>query len=128
MAKRLFIMLLPVLFAFTLHGQTYVGTMTIGNYTQHQVKVDLATAADGTATLTLHGVKFARMMPVKLDVTIAPVASKDGTLRADGVVPTAKGKRYEKYTVRRLQGSAGKKQLQFRCQMGKKELVVDAKR
>ena len=44
----------------------------------------------------------------------------NGRLTADGVVPVAKGKHYEKYTIHRLNGTATSKELSFSCTMGDK--------
>lgn len=97
-------------------AQTYVGTMTVGDYTRKEVRVDL-----NKNNLLMHDVKFARMMPVKLDITIANLQRSAQKISGNNIVPTAKGKEYEKYTVRNLHGTATDT-LRFECQMGKKQL------
>ena len=126
MIKRILILPLLMVLAMAAQAQRYVGTMTIGNYTQQKVTVDLSARTGGKAAIVMYGVKFSKMMPVKLDVAIEPVAKgENGTLRADEVVPTAKQKPYEKFTVRQLRGTAADK-LTFDCQMGKKQLHFSA--
>ena len=124
------LMLLALAFALaSASAQTYTGTMTIGTYTQHNVKVDVQRQNDSTVALTLRHVKFARLMPVRLDVRIAPVRlSAAESLHADGAVPTAKGKSYEKYTVRRLTGHHAAAETSFTCQMGTKKMRFSGRR
>lgn len=107
-------------------AQTYVGTMTIGDYTRKDVTARIS-PSDGqnTVSLTLYGVKFAWLMPVTLDVKIDPVARNGNKLTADGVVPTARGKKYEKYTIRQLTGNTENGNLRISCQMGQKQLYYN---
>ena len=118
------LMLLALAFALaSASAQTYTGT------TQHNVKVDVQRQNDSTVALTLRHVKFARLMPVRLDVRIAPVRlSAAESLHADGAVPTAKGKSYEKYTVRRLTGHHAAAETSFTCQMGTKKMRFSGRR
>ena len=109
-------------------AQTYVGTMTIGDYTQRGVEVTLTQKQGGSASALMHRVKFARMMPVRLDVELKPLRLADGRLAADSLVPTAGNKSYEKFTVRRLAGTSDASALRFKCRMGKKELAFDGKK
>ena len=67
-------------------------------------------------------------MPVTLDVTLSPVAKKSGQLTGNNIVPTNKGKRYEKYIVRQLKGTVSNTKLQFSCQMGSKRLTYEGKK
>lgn len=97
-------------------GQTYVGSMTIGDYTRREVRVDL-----GHDYLLMRSVKFARMMPVKLDITFPQVRRDGKQLSGNNIVPTSEGKAYEKYRVRDLRGTVSDT-LRFSCLMGKKEL------
>jgi len=128
MKKTLFFILLSVI-GLSLKAQTYVGTMTVGAYTREGVKVFVQPSSQGSSlSMTMYKVKFARMMPVKLDVEINPVSVDGKHLSADNIVPTNKAKRYEKYIVRDLDGVMDNGQLCFTCQMGSKQLVYKGKK
>ena len=117
-----------VTLGWALRGQQYVGTLTIGNYTQRGVEVSLATPRADTTALTLFDVKFSRMMPVRLDVVIPSLTLREGRLSADRTVPASGKKRYEKFLVQRLRGQADAERLSFSCQMGKKMLSFSGAR
>ena len=102
-------------------AQTYVGTMTVDGYKRENVKVTLKKTEKEGIVLTMYKVKFARMMPVKIDFDIPQMKLEGSRLTADGVVPVSKGKRYEKYTIHRLSGTADSKQISFTCSMGDKQ-------
>jgi len=109
-----------------LNAQLFNGTMTFGDYTRENVTVQLQpTLQPDNYTLTLFGVKFARMMPVNLDVELAPIVIKDNQLEGDSIVPISKAKRYEKRLVRHLKGSQREGTLSFTCQMGGKKLTYN---
>ena len=121
--SKLFVFILLCLSVSPLKAQLFNGTMTLGDYTRENVTVQLQpTPQQDNYTLTLFGVKFARMMPVKLDVELAPIAIKDNQLEGDSIVPISKAKRYEKRLVRHLKGSQRDGTLSFTCQMGGKKL------
>lgn len=109
-------------------AQTYVGTMTVDGYTRENVKVTLKKSEKEGIVLTMYKVKFARMMPVKIDFDIPQMKLEGSRLTADGVVPVSKGKRYEKYTIRRLNGTADDKAIAFTCMMGDKPFAFKGKR
>lgn len=109
-------------------AQTYVGTMTVNGYTRENVKVTLKKSEKEGIVLTMYKVKFARMMPVKIDFDIPQMKLEGSRLTADGVVPVSKGKRYEKYTIRRLNGTADDKAIAFTCMMGDKPFAFKGKR
>ena len=108
-------------------AQRYIGTLDIDGYTRKHVEVKLEKGTRGTATLSMRNVKFARMMPVKVDVDVPGVALADGRLQGDGIVPTSKGKPYERHKVTRLVGKADGQQLDFRCRMGNKSVTFSGK-
>ncbi|MBQ6045996.1 MAG: hypothetical protein IJL38_00035 [Bacteroidales bacterium] len=100
-------------------AQTYVGTMKVGSYEQKEAKMELKTSPQNTTTLTMRHVKFAKLMPVYIDVDLAPVKVKGTAIEGNGIVPVSKGKRQEKHTVHNLKGTTANGQLVFECMMGK---------
>ena len=119
----LLVLFLLCLSAKSLQAQTFVGTMTVGNYIKNDVTVQVQpSSSQDLVSITLFGVKFAKLMPVKLDVKIDSVLKKDNLLTGDNIVPTNKGKQYEKYLVRHLEGVIERDGLRFTCQMGRKQL------
>lgn len=105
---------------FDASAQTYVGTMTTGSYTQKAVEVKLTRTPQGETTMDIRHVKFARMMPVHVDVNIPSLRHEGRSLKGDDIVPTTKGKRQEKRRVRQLDGTADADRLAFSCTMGGK--------
>lgn len=125
---RILVLLCLMAFGFSAGAQTYVGTMTVDGYTRKEVKVTLKKTEKEGIVLTMYRVKFARLMPVKIDFDIPRIRLEEGHLRADGVVPVSDGKRYEKYTIRNLDGTADSKQISFTCKMGDKPFSFTGKR
>ncbi len=111
------------------YAQRFTGTMTVGGYTRENVVVKLkTTSAQDVCAITMFNVKFARMMPVTLDVTINPVTKKNGLLTGDNIIPSGNGKRYEKYVVRQLKGNVGSDNLRFSCTMGDKKVTYSGRK
>ena len=81
----------------------YVGKMSLGSYADRNVEATLRVSGQ-QATLTLHRVKFARMMPVRIDMQLQGLQVQGDSVMAARVVPSAKGKPYEKYLVEGLRG------------------------
>ena len=126
--KKTLLLLLLLAFGLVATAQTYVGTMTVDGYKREEVKVTLRKTEKEGIVLTMYRVKFARLMPVKIDFDIPQMKLENGRLTADGVVPLSKGKRYEKYTIHRLTGTADSKELSFSCTMGDKPFSFKGKR
>ena len=126
--KRMLSVVLLLTLACVSNAQTYVGTLTIGNYQQKEVEVRLKKGSTGEHSLVLYNTKFARMMPVKLDVELQPIEVKDAVIQGDNIVPTARKKRYEKHTVHHLRGRIESGAMRFKCRMGEKQLVFEGKR
>lgn len=117
------ILLLAMLaFGLAAPAQTYVGSMTTDSYTRRDVTARLQRQGD-RATILIFNTKFARMMPVKVDVEIPEVVVDSTALRCRQVVPTSNGKPYPKYTVRNLRGTADGRSLRFSCTMGGKQVT-----
>ncbi len=125
--KTLILLCLMAL-GFNTEAQTYVGTMTVDGYKRENVKVTLKKTEKEGIVLTMYRVKFARLMPVKIDFDIPRLKLEGGRLTADGVVPVSDGKRYEKYTIRNLDGTADSKQISFSCKMGDKPFSFTGQR
>lgn len=127
--KFLSTLLLLLLSATALRAQTYVGTMTIGDYERIGVTVSITPGREaGTVLVTMYRVKFAKMMPVKVDLTLYPITKNGNRLVGNNITPVYKDKRYEKHMVRDLFGTVEADSLQFGCQMGKKQLTFNGKR
>ena len=128
--KNLKILILLSLMAlgFNAEAQTYVGTMMVDGYKRENVKVTLKKTEKEGIVLTMYRVKFARLMPVKIDFDIPRLKLEGGRLTADGVVPVSDGKRYEKYTIRNFDGTADSKQISFSCKMGDKPFSFTGQR
>lgn len=126
--KKTILFLILMVMGLTAGAQTYFGTMEVDGYTRKDVKVILKKTEKEGIVLTMYRVKFAWMMPVKIDFDIPQMKLENGHLSADNVVPVSKGKRYEKYTVRNLNGTADSKQISFTCRMGDKPFSFKGKR
>lgn len=126
--KKTLLLLCLLAFGFYAGAQTYIGTMTVDGYTRENVKVILKKTEKEGLVLTMYKVKFARMMPVKIDFDIPQLKLEGSRLTADGVVPVSKGKRYEKYTIHRLSGTVDSKEISFNCLMGDKPFSFKGKR
>ena len=131
--KQTLIFIALILCAATAAAQAYIGTMTVGTYTQKNVEAQLTVNGD-KASLFVKQTKFSRFMPVKVDVTFndIEVSTKEDNpdevaLRAEGIVPTTKSKKWEKYTVTEGRGHAGQTCL-FECMMAGKKVVYKGKK
>ena len=118
-------LLSALLLTLCLHAQTYVGSLTTNSYTYKDATIVL-TIHGSSATLLMHHVKFAKLMPVKVDVDIKNLhATKHGsstTLTGDNIVPLSNGKPHKKYTIHNLQATSTPTSLSFRCLMGDKHI------
>ena len=126
--KKTLLLLLLLSFGLVVAAQTYVGTMNVDGYKREEVKVTLRKTDAGDYVLTMYRVKFARLMPVKIDFDIPQMKLDNGRLTADGVVPVSDGKRYEKYTIHHLSGAVSDQKLIFQCRMGDKPFSFSGKR
>ena len=126
--KRNLLLFLLMAFGFVAGAQTFVGTMNVDGYKREEVKVTLRKTDSGDYTLTMYRVKFARLMPVKIDFDIPQMKLEGGHLSADDVVPVSDGKRYEKYTIHHLSGAVSDQKLIFQCRMGDKPFSFSGKR
>jgi hypothetical protein len=126
--KKSLLTLLLLILGVAAASQNYVGTMEIDGYTRKDVDVRLARTQQGTVVLYMYNVKFARMMPVKVDMEIPGLTLAEGRLRGNGIIPTSKGKPYEKYRVGRFDGSADGEKIVFTCFLGDKQMKYTGRR
>lgn len=123
--KRLLLLTPIIVFlsVISAKAQDFVGTMNIDNYTRKAVTVQIKPSYhQDKVSITMYDVKFAWMMPVTIDMKIDSVSKNGNSLAGDNIIPTTKGKKYEKYTIRNLKGNIDNDSLTFRCQMGRKQL------
>ena len=110
---------LALLLSMAAGATRYKGTLRMASgFTLTDVTVSL----DANGDLTLYRVKFARMMPVRVDVLIPQVTLRGDSLYADGIVPTMKGKPKQDKIVTQLTGTADARTITFRCFLGGKEM------
>ena len=126
--RTLCVWCLMVIFISQSRAQTYCGNMTIDGFKQENIDVMVASDKNGNVFLTMYRVKFARMMPVKVDLKVSPVVLHNSTLAGDSIVPVYKGKEYDKYIITALRGVADSKRLSVDCMMGDKHLHYDGRR
>ena len=121
MRTFLFILVFLVL-SLPIVARDYTGTMTVGEgYTMHDVHVTLQ--ADGT--LTLYRVKFARMMPIRVDVTIPNLSIHEGQVTGDSIVPMVGDKSHPSRMMTSMHGSYTNSHIRFDCLFGGKPLRFD---
>lgn len=103
----------------------YKGTMVVDQndgtfYTQEDVEVDFE-IKDGKLNFVMYQVKFAKGMPLKLDMVVegADYVDNDGnyTISGDGIVPYAMGGPFEKFTITKLNGTITDREfeMEFMC-------------
>lgn len=111
------------------NSQTYVGTMDVDGYVRNDVKVRLyGKSPKGAAHLDMYSVKFARMMPVKVNLCITPLSFDGKNFSGDNIVPLSNGEKYDKQIIRKLSGTADSRQIVFSCMMGDKKMTYKGKR
>ena len=120
--KKIILTLTLLFLGLAATAQSYIGTMEIDGYTRKNVDVRLARTQQGTIVLYMYNVKFARLMPVKVDMEIPGLTLADGRLQGNGIVPTSKGKPYDKYRVTRFDGTADTEKITFSCFLGDKQM------
>ena len=118
--------LIGLLFGISVYAAEYVGTMQMGSgYTLEKVRVNW----DEHGCITLYHVKFARLMPVRVDVVIpqvqARIENEQTVLSGDNIVPTVNEKPYPDRIITNLQGRADMQAITFRCLFGGKEMCYE---
>lgn len=123
--KKLIILALAAV-GFVLQGNAteFVGSMSLASgYSLVDVRVSL----DEQGNLTLYSVKFARMMPVRVDVLIPQVECHNERISGEDIIPSVSGKPHPDRIVTQLHGTVDKQALVFRCLMGGKEIHYKGK-
>ncbi len=123
--KKLIILALAAV-GFVLQGNAteFVGSMSLASgYSLDDVRVSL----DEQGNLTLYSVKFARMMPVRVDVLIPQVECNNERISGEDIIPSVSGKPHPDRIVTQLHGTVDKQALVFRCLMGGKEIHYKGK-
>lgn len=115
--KRFAVLLLGWLFSLSVCAAEYVGTMQMSSgYTLNNVRVSI----DEKGCLTMYRVKFARLMPLRVDVVISPVKQENGKLSGDSIIPTVNNKPYPDKVVTKLKGTVSSNSISFSCLFGGK--------
>lgn len=120
--KLLFTLLLCI--GLPMMASEYVGTMEMaGGFKLKEVHVTL----DMQGNLTLHNVKFALMMPVRVDVRIPKVKRKIDRLTCEIATPYVDDKPQPKRVVTNLHGTITPQVLSFSCSFGGKQMHFHGK-
>ena len=128
--RRLLAFLSALVLTVAAGAQTYVGSLTTNSYTQKDATM-VVTLRGTAATLEMRHVKFAKLMPVKVDVEVkglnASTQSTGTTLNGDNIVPLSNGKPHKKYTIYKYAGKMSPTTLTFDCLMGEKKVSFKGK-
>lgn len=130
--KRVITLLFALMLGMVLQAQTFVGNMSIATFQQKNITCTLKVDAQGRGTLVMQRVKFAKMMPVRVDMSIAGLTVKkdrDGNLTLTGtdIVPTAGEKSYPKKTVTNFHGTLRGGTLTANFTMSEKKVTFTGK-
>ena len=110
-----------MLVCLSIGAADYIGTLQMsGGYTLENVRVTF----DKRGVITLYRVKFARLMPVRVDVVIPRIGcqteSSSTVIKADSIVPLVDDKPYPNRLITDLQGHIEGDSLVFSCKTGNK--------
>ncbi len=130
--KRVITLLFALMLGMALQAQSFVGNMSIATFQQKNITCTLKVDAQGRGTLVLQRVKYAKMMPVRVDMSIAGLTVKkdrDGNLTLTGtdIVPTAGEKSYPKKTVTNFHGTLRGGTLTANFTMSEKKVTFTGK-
>lgn len=124
MLRKLLFTMLLLSVGLPLMAAEYVGTMQMaGGFTLKEVHVTL----DAQGNLTMHNVKFALLMPVRVDVLIPKVKRKNDRLTCEIATPYVDDKPQPKRVVTNLLGTITPQGLSFSCQFGGKQMHYQGK-
>lgn len=117
--KRLFLLLAAVMMAAGTMATEYVGSLQMASgYTLEDVRVSM----DEQGNMTLYRVKFARMMPVRVNVVIPQINCNGEHITGDSIIPLVSDKPKPERIITNLQGTADKQSIDFTCLIGGKEM------
>ena len=124
-SNRFALLLLGLLLSVSVCAAEYVGTMQMENgYTLDDVRVSI----DEKGNLTMYRVKFARLMPLRVDVVIPNVKLSDENINGDNIVPTVNNKPYPDKIVTKLKGTVSLNSISFNCLFGGKWMQYNGKK
>lgn len=117
--KRIFIILAAVMMAAGAMATEYVGSLQMASgYTLEDVRVSM----DEQGNMTLYRVKFARMMPVRVNVVIPQINCNGEHITGDSIIPLVSDKPKPERIITNMQGTADKQSIDFTCLIGGKEM------
>lgn len=130
--KKYITILIALMLGMALQAQNFVGNMSIASFQQKNVTCTLKVDAQGHGTLVMQKVKFAKMMPVRVNMSIAGLTvkkDKNGNLVITGnnIVPTAGDKSYPKKTVTNFRGTVQDGTLTANFMMSEKKVTFSGK-
>lgn len=115
--KRLAVLFLGLLLSMVVCATEYIGTMQMASgYTLDDVRVSI----DEKGCLTMYRVKFALLMPLRVDVVIPQVKQEGEKLSGDNIIPTVSNKPYPDKIVTKLNGTISSNSISFSCLFGGK--------
>ena len=115
--KRLAVLFLGLLLSMVVCATEYIGTMQMASgYTLDDVRVSI----DEKGNLTMYRVKFALLMPLRVDVMIPQVKQDGEKLSGDNIIPTVSNKPYPDKIVTKLNGTISSNSISFSCLFGGK--------
>jgi len=130
--KKIITLLFALVLGLALQAQNFVGNMSIASFNQKNITCVLKVDAQGNGTLVMQKVKFAKMMPVRVNMSIAGLTvkkDKNGNLVLAGnnIVPTAGDKSYPKKTITNFHGTVQGGTLSVNFIMSEKKVTFTGK-
>jgi hypothetical protein len=114
---RFAVLFLGLLLSMVVCATEYIGTMQMASgYTLDDVRVSI----DEKGCLTMYRVKFALLMPLRVDVMIPQVKQDGEKLSGDNIIPTVSNKPYPDKIVTKLNGTISSNSISFSCLFGGK--------
>ena len=114
---RFAVLFLGLLLSMVVCATEYIGTMQMSSgYTLNNVRVSI----DEKGNLTMYRVKFALLMPLRVDVVIPQVKQDGEKLSGDNIIPTVSSKPYPDKIVTKLSGTINSNSISFSCLFGGK--------
>ena len=123
--KHLLLFFIALMVFVAAYGQTYIGELTTNGYTYKNAKMELSEKG-ATVTLMMRHVKFAKLMPVKVDVEVKGLTANKQqgvvSLNGNNIIPLSNGKPHANRTIHDFKGIADATILTFKCKMGDKRV------
>lgn len=123
--KQLALFLIALTMFVAAGAQTYIGELTTNGYTYKNAKMELSEKG-ATVTLMMRHVKFAKLMPIKVDVEVKGLTANRRqrvvSLNGNNIIPLSNGKPHANRTIHDFKGIADATTLTFECKMGDKHV------